>query len=58
LPEYELQREEGAEHAKKFYVTCRIPDDEIEVEASGSSRRMTEQAAAQQILLLLKESVA
>jgi len=58
LPEYELQREEGADHAKKFYLTCRIPDDEIEVEASGSSRRKTEQAAAQQVLRLLKESAA
>ena len=58
LPEYELQREEGADHAKKFYVTCRIPDDETEVEASGSSRRKTEQAAAQQVLQLLEESGA
>jgi ribonuclease-3 len=58
LPEYELQREEGADHAKKFYVTCRIPDDKTEVEASGSSRRETEQAAAQQVLHLLKESTA
>jgi ribonuclease-3 len=62
LPEYELQREEGADHAKKFYVTCRIPDDETEVEASGNSRRKTEhkteQAAAQQVLELLEESGA
>jgi len=58
LPEYELLREEGADHAKKFYVTCRIPDDETEVEASGSSRRKTEQAAAQKILHLLNKGVA
>ena len=58
LPEYELQREAGADHAKKFYVTCRIPDDETVFEASGSSRRKTEQAAAQQVLRLLKESAA
>jgi ribonuclease-3 len=57
LPEYELQREEGADHAKKFYVTCRIPDDGTEVEASGSSRRQTEQVAATQVLRLLKENV-
>jgi ribonuclease-3 len=56
LPEYELQREEGADHAKKFYVTCRIPDDGTEVEASGSSRRQTEQVAATQVLRLLKEN--
>jgi ribonuclease-3 len=56
LPEYELQREEGADHAKKFYVTCRIPDDGTGVEASGSSRRQTEQVAATQVLRLLKEN--
>jgi ribonuclease-3 len=56
LPEYELQREEGADHAKKFYVTCRIPDDGTSVEASGSSRRQTEQVAATQVLRLLKEN--
>jgi ribonuclease-3 len=56
LPEYELQREEGADHARKFYVTCRIPDDGTEVEASGSSRRQTEQVAATQVLRLLKEN--
>jgi ribonuclease-3 len=57
LPEYELQREEGADHAKKFYVTCRVPDDGTGFEASGSSRRKTEQAAAKQVLRLLKENV-
>ena len=58
LPEYKLQREEGADHAKKFYVTCRIPDDGTVVESSGSSRRKTEQAAAQQVLQLLEEGGA
>jgi ribonuclease-3 len=56
LPVYELQREEGADHAKKFYLSCRIPDDETEVEASGSSRRQAEQAAATRVLGLLKEN--
>jgi ribonuclease-3 len=56
LPVYELQREEGADHAKKFYLSCRIPDDETEVEASGSSRRQAEQAAAKRVLGLLKEN--
>ena len=58
LPEYELQREEGADHAKKFYVTCRIPDDGTEIEASGNSRRKTEQTAAQEVLSLLIEGAA
>jgi ribonuclease-3 len=58
LPEYELQREEGADHEKKFYVTCQIPDDGTAVEASGNSMRMAEQAAAKRVLLRLEEYAA
>jgi len=54
LPEYELQREEGADHAKKFYVLCRVPDDGTAVEASGGSRRKAEQTAATRVLLTLQ----
>jgi len=50
LPEYLLMREEGADHAKKFHVQCRIPDDSISVEAVGDSRRKAEQAAAGNLL--------
>jgi len=55
LPEYELQREEGAEHAKKFHVSCTLTDDGTIVEATGSSRRKAEQAAAERVLKLLGE---
>lgn len=58
IPEYELQREEGADHAKKFHVSCRLPDDGTMVEASGSSRRKAEQAAATTVLQLLQEKRA
>jgi ribonuclease-3 len=58
LPEYKLEREEGADHAKKFYVTCQIPDDETGVEASGNSVRKAEQAAAKRVLYLLEEHTA
>jgi ribonuclease-3 len=63
LPEYtllreELLREEGADHAKIFQVQCRIADDGSIMEASGSSRRRAEQAAAAKVLKLLQESVA
>jgi ribonuclease-3 len=58
LPEYELQREEGADHEKKFYVTCQIPDNGTAVEASGYSMRKAEQAAAKRVLLLLEEHAA
>ncbi len=55
LPEYELSREEGADHAKKFHVSCTLPDDQTVVEADGSSRRKAEQAAAKLLLQLLEE---
>lgn len=46
LPEYELLHEEGADHAKKFHVACRLADDGATVAADGSSRRKAEQEAA------------
>jgi len=55
LPEYDLRREEGADHAKRFYVGCTLPDDETTVEAVGNSRRKAEQAGAKQMLQLLGE---
>jgi len=58
LPEYTLLREEGADHVKKFHVQCRIVDDGSKVEASGSSRRRAEQAAAAKMLVLLQEAFA
>ena len=58
LPEYTLLREEGADHVKKFHVQCTIADDGSAVEASGSSRRRAEQAAAAKMLELLQEAFA
>lgn len=55
LPEYALLREEGADHAKQFHVSCEIPDDRTAVEATGNSRRKAEQAAAAKVLDLLGE---
>lgn len=55
LPDYSLAREEGADHAKNFFVNCRIPDDGVEAVASGGSRRKAEQAAAALVLELLTE---
>jgi len=56
LPLYTLQREEGADHAKKFHVSCEITDDGTRIEAPGDSRRKAEQAAAALILQMLQES--
>ncbi len=50
LPRYELVREEGAEHAKQFHVTCRLDDDGYAATAVGTSRRKAEQAAAEAVL--------
>jgi len=55
IPVYHLQREEGADHAKRFYVICRLQDEDAEVESSGSSRRSAEQAAATLVLRQLQE---
>lgn len=57
LPEYLLLREEGADHAKTFYVSCRISDGEISADATGGSRRSAEQAAATKALELLLEGM-
>jgi ribonuclease-3 len=50
LPAYELVREEGADHAKNFHVRCRLEDTGFEAEASGTSLRKAEQAAAASVL--------
>lgn len=50
LPEYQLVREEGADHAKKFHVQCNLTEDSISIEAVGNSRRKAEQAVAGKIL--------
>jgi ribonuclease-3 len=57
LPQYSLQREEGADHAKKFHVTCLLTDDGTILEESGNSRRKAEQAAAGKMLVFLQELV-
>lgn len=53
LPQYEVTREEGPPHNRKFEVTCMISELEIQTSGAGSSRRMAEQQAAQAALLQL-----
>ncbi len=55
LPEYTLVRESGADHAKQFYVSCRVTDDGTQAEMTGRSRRKAEQAAAGKVLEALLE---
>lgn len=55
LPTYTLEFEEGAAHAKTFYVSC-VLDDGMRSEAEGSSRSGAEQAAAAAILGRVQEA--
>ena len=55
LPSYELIRSEGADHAKRFFVSCRLMDSGVEQEAEGGSRRKAEQTAANALLQRLEE---
>jgi len=50
LPIYELEREEGADHAKRFHVRCSLADENVHTVAAGNSRRRAEQAAAAALL--------
>jgi len=50
LPEYRLVSERGADHAKHFLVSCRLPDSAREESAIGTNRRRAEQAAAERML--------
>jgi ribonuclease-3 len=54
LPEYVLLDESGADHRKTFRVACRVGDDGLQAEQSGSSRRKAEQAAAAAMLETLE----
>jgi ribonuclease III len=56
LPVYLLVGEEGADHAKRFHVECRLQDQDGAVRASGASRQRAEQAAAASLLLELAGS--
>ena len=58
LPQYSMLGAEGADHAKKFHVTCHLTDDGTLVEESGRSRRKAEQAAAARVLEMLQEPAA
>jgi len=53
LPVYQLERQEGADHAKKFHVLCLLSDECLQVSAEGNSRRKAEQRAAGEMLALV-----
>lgn len=50
LPRYEVLTESGPAHARRFSVRCQLNDAMLSTEAEGSSRRASEQDAAQKML--------
>ena len=54
LPDYQIINEEGEAHAKKFFISCKISELGVDVQAEGRSKRAAEQAAAQEVLDILK----
>jgi len=50
LPVYRLEDEQGADHAKQFFVRCSLGDSDASVVATGTSRRKAEQSAAEELI--------
>ena len=57
LPRYDVMRVEGADHAPRFVVRCRVEALDLESTAAGSSRKEAEMRAAMDLLERLKQSV-
>jgi ribonuclease-3 len=55
LPNYLLLGTSGAAHEQMFCVRCQIDSQGIQEEGKGSSRRLAEQAAAANALLILEQ---
>jgi ribonuclease-3 len=56
LPEYLLLEESGPAHQRRFRVRCRLADGDTATEAEGSSRKLAEQRAAEQMVARLMEA--
>ncbi|MDR1889479.1 MAG: ribonuclease III [Zoogloeaceae bacterium] len=54
LPTYLLLNTSGAAHEQMFRVLCQIDSQNIREEGKGSSRRLAEQMAAANVLLILE----
>lgn len=55
IPDYQLVGTSGEAHCREFLVLCRVESLELDGEASGTSRRRAEQAAAEKVLTQLLE---
>jgi ribonuclease-3 len=56
LPEYNIVSIEGEDHCQHFRVSCSIPKLGLSIEGEGSSRKIAEQSAAEEILKKLKNN--
>jgi len=56
LPEYQVITEEGPAHRRHFAVNCKLADHDLNTMGEGSSRKLAEQRAAQQLLDLLERA--
>jgi ribonuclease-3 len=54
LPQYTVAGTRGAAHNQTFDVVCEIPSLDLRQQASGSSRRAAEQAAAAQLITAIE----
>jgi len=55
LPKYQLLETSGAAHDQRFHVACQIEGLGLITQGTGASRRLAEQAAAEQALAALEE---
>ncbi|WP_367606402.1 ribonuclease III [Legionella sp. W05-934-2] len=53
LPDYQLVKTVGEEHAQQFYVQCQLKSLQLSTEGVGPSRRKAEQKAAKAMLALI-----
>ena len=56
LPDYNIVSIEGEAHCQHFRVSCSIPKLGLSIEGEGSSRKIAEQSAAEEILKKLKNN--
>jgi ribonuclease-3 len=54
LPDYLLDRTEGEDHVRRFFVSCALTDEGVMTAGEGNSRRAAEQAAATAMLARLE----
>ena len=54
LPQYHVEKIEGSAHEQMFTVQCRVSGVDTPLTGQGSSRRIAEQNAAAQALLMLE----